>query len=236
MIRGPAPEYPPEVLAAIDRDWLARRTANPRLFDGPTFALGRIGQDTIELCPTSYRFALALQRRSEAKLEGAEAAVSTAAGVTCCCASSDGMVAFGKRALFVGMDPGKLHCTPSGVLDVLDVFACTDKELHEELGVPDSAIAARQMLGAARDDRTGRPDLCFAYRLLIPREEVDRLWQVALDKEEHSEIEWVPEDTLEAWAVENFDKLVPVARACIGLFLEARAKPGLFQPQKVDLL
>lgn len=164
-----------QVEEAIDATWRAA-LGRPgiKLFDGPMCRLESWQafeeQLTLALSETSYRpfFGTNLSHPDIADRYGREV-MANPLGVSPALVTKDGFLLFGRRNAEVAYYPNRVHPF-AGALeprDQNDVFAAVRRELHEELGLDNSAIEDIHCTGLVEDGALRQPELIF--RVLTSR-------------------------------------------------------------------
>jgi 8-oxo-dGTP pyrophosphatase MutT (NUDIX family) len=216
----------PEVERIIDETW-SRVLARPgvHLFDGPMCRVESIHATPevidITLSPTSYKPFLGtnLENPQLAGQYGRDV-MATPAGVSTAVETSDGFLMLGRRNASVAYYPNRLHPF-AGSLDPRDgddAFAAVYRELAEELGVASHEVADVRCTGIAEDAALLQPELIFATRCALPREEIER----RLDDAEHHASVAVPANTDDVDAVLHDPDLTPVGMASLLLWTRLR--------------
>jgi hypothetical protein len=121
--------------AAIGRYWDERRAANPRLFDGPVWAvrgwsLRDAGHLELRAYISSYKYVLYTHFGSTGNFESFKAL-----GASAITRTSDGFVVLGLRSGAVATTPHTWHFAPAGNVDRADLASLMASELSEELGI-----------------------------------------------------------------------------------------------------
>jgi hypothetical protein len=216
----------PDVERVIDETW-ARVLARPgvHLFDGPMCRVESIcvKPDNIDitLSPTSYKPFLGtnLEHPELAERYGRDV-MATPAGVSTAVETSDGFLMLGRRNASVAYYPNRLHPF-AGSLDPRDgddAFNAVYRELGEELGVSSHEIADVRCTGIAEDAALLQPELIFATRCSIPRDEIER----RLDDAEHHAVVAVQANIDDIDAVLRDPDLTPVGMASLLLWARLR--------------
>jgi hypothetical protein len=231
----------PEVERIIEETW-ARVLARPgvHLFDGPMCRVESIRANPaaidITLSPTSYKPFLGtnLENPELAERYGRDV-MATPAGVSTAVETSDGFLMLGRRNASVAYYPNRLHPF-AGALDPRDgdnAFNAVYRELAEELGVASHEIADVRCTGIAEDAALLQPELIFATRCALPRDQIER----RLDDAEHHASVAVHATPGDVEPVLRDPSLTPVGIASLLLWLrlkwgerhftEARASIGV---------
>jgi hypothetical protein len=202
-----------KIRRTLERAWKAAvqdaEAHGGKLFNGKLFSLQQVGlhgrrldlllgeTDYRELVGTNYALPGCPEPHGEMPLADGLAV----SGVV---TTTDGYVLLGRRSDRVHADRGRLHVcgghpdpdalvVPEEILTYRNfLFTAMRHELQEEFHLSADDVSGMVCLGLIRHADTRKPELIFEITVRCTREEVRKLYEGAVDRDEHCELLFVP--------------------------------------------